>query len=73
MKTLLKQLSQRLNSLTEPLERGKDMMIKLYAVNIVDGRYPFSKVPKVLKPKVKEQIALMVEDEELVAELTKEG
>ena len=48
-------------------------MIKLYAVNIVDGRYPFSKVPTALKPKVKEQIALMVEDEELVAELTKEG
>ncbi|HEL9623767.1 TPA: hypothetical protein U0J94_001170 [Streptococcus suis] len=47
------------------------MMIKLYAVNIVAERYPFSKVPEVLKPKVKEQIALMVEDEELVAELTK--
>lgn len=71
MKTLLKQLSQRWNNLTEQLERGKDMMIKLYAVNIVAERYPFSKVPEVLKPKVKEQIALMVEDEELVAELTK--
>lgn len=72
MKTLLKQLSLRLNSLQEKLERGKDMMIKLYAVNIVAGHYPFSKVPKVLKPKVKEQIALMVEDEALLEELTKE-
>ncbi|WP_425423380.1 CD1375 family protein, partial [Streptococcus porci] len=71
MKTLLKQLSQRLNSLTEHLERGIDMMTKLYAINIVAGRYPFSKVPRVLKQGVKEQIALMVEDEELVAELTK--
>lgn len=72
MKTLLKQVSQKWNSTINYLERGKDMMIKLYAVNIVDGRYPFSKVPKVLKSKVKEQIALMVEDEAIVAELTKE-
>ncbi|WP_186822176.1 CD1375 family protein [Streptococcus sp. HMSC061D10] len=48
------------------------MMIKLYAVNVVAGTYPFSKVPKVLKAKVKQQIALMVEDDEILAELTKE-
>jgi hypothetical protein len=56
----------------EVIEREKDMMAKLFAINIVAGYYPFAKVPKVLKPKVKEQIALMVEDEELLAQLTKE-
>nr|UWF97742.1 MAG: hypothetical protein [Bacteriophage sp.] len=56
----------------ELIEREKDMMAKLFAINIVAGYYPFAKVPKVLKPKVKEQIALMVEDEELLAQLTKE-
>ena len=48
------------------------MMAKLFAINIVAGYYPFAKVPKVLKTKVKEQIALMVEDDELLAQLTKE-
>ena len=48
------------------------MMIKLFAINIVDGSYPFKRVPKVLKPKVKEQIAKMVEDEELLVKLTQE-
>ncbi|WP_164966769.1 CD1375 family protein [Streptococcus oralis] len=48
------------------------MMIKLYAVNVVAGIYPFARVPKVLKTKVKQQIALMVEDDEILAELTKE-
>jgi hypothetical protein len=56
----------------EVIEREKDMMAKLFAINIVAGYYPFAKVPKVLKPKVKEQIALIVEDEELLAQLTKE-
>lgn len=48
------------------------MMIKLYAINIISGNYQYAKVPKVLKPKVKAQIRLMVEDDELLAELTKE-
>ncbi|ASN68237.1 hypothetical protein 3S14_42 [uncultured Caudovirales phage] len=47
------------------------MMIKLFAINIVEGNFPFKRVPKILKPKVKEQIALMVDDE-LLAQLTKE-
>ena len=54
------------------IERGKDMMIKLYAINVISGNYQYDKIPKVLKPKVKAQIALMVEDDELLAELTKE-
>lgn len=72
MKTWLNCLTLTLKKIKEEIEREKDMMIKLFAINIVDGNYPFKRVPKVLKPKVKEQIALMVEDDELLAELTKE-
>ena len=75
MKTLLKIVSLiplKISDFKEELKRGKDMMIKLYAVNVVAGTYPFSKVPKVLKAKVKQQIALMVEDDKILAELTKE-
>jgi len=72
MKTWLNCLSLTLKKIKEEIERKKDMMIKLFAINIVDGTYPFKRVPKVLKPKVKEQIAKMVEDDELLAQLTKE-
>lgn len=72
MKTWLKRLLLKLKKIKELLEREKDMMAKLFAINIVEGRYPFKKVPKVLKPKVKEQIALMVDDEAVFAQLTKE-
>ena len=51
-----------LHKIKEKLERAIDMMIKLYAINIISGNYQFAKVPKVLKPKVKAQVALMVED-----------
>ena len=61
-----------LHKIKDKIERVTDMMIKLYAINIISGNYQFEKVPKVLKPKVKAQIALMVEDDELLAELTKE-
>ena len=70
MKIWLKRLSLKLKITKEVIEREKDMMAKLFAINIVAGYYPFAKVPKVLKPKVKEQIALMVEDDELLAQLT---
>lgn len=72
MKAWLNCLSLTLKKIKEEIEREKDMMVKLFAINIVAGNYPFKRVPKVLKPKVKEQIALMVEDEELLAQLTKE-
>ena len=72
MKTWLNCLTLTLKKIKEEIEREKDMMIKLFAINIVDGNYPFKRVPKVLKPKVKEQIAKMVEDDELLAQLTKE-
>ena len=72
MKTWLNCLSLTLKKIKEEIERKKDMIIKLFAINIVDGSYPFKRVPKVLKPKVKEQIAKMVEDDELLAKLTQE-
>lgn len=59
--------------LKNEIERGIDMMIKLYAINVISGNYQYAKIPKVLKPKVKAQIALMVEDDELLEELTKES
>lgn len=61
-----------LRKIKDKIERVTDMIIKLYAINIISGNYQYSKVPKVLKEKVKAQIALMVEDDELLAELTKE-
>ena len=61
-----------LHKIKDEIERGTDMMIKLYAINIISGNYQYAKVPKVLKSKVKAQIALMVEDDEFLAELTKE-
>lgn len=72
MKTWLNCLSLTLKKIKEEIEREKDMIVKLFAINIVDGSYPFKRVPKVLKPKVKEQIAKMVNDEELLAKLTQE-
>lgn len=62
-----------LKKIKNKIERGLDMMIKLYAINVISGNYQYAKVPKLLKPKVKAQIALMVEDDELLAELTKES
>ena len=61
-----------LKKFKKEIEREKDMMVKLFAINIVEGYYPLKRVPKVLKPKVKEQIAKMVNDEELLAKLTQE-
>lgn len=72
MKTWLNCLVLTLKKIKKEIEREKDMMVKLFAINIVDGSYPFKRVPKVLKPKVKEQIAKMVEDDELLAQLTQE-
>lgn len=62
-----------LKKIKDKIERGLDMMIKLYAINVISGNYQYAKIPKLLKPKVKAQIALMVEDDELLEELTKES
>lgn len=73
MKTWLKCLTLKLTTAKEVIEGEINMLAKLFAINIVAGYYPFAKVPNVLKPKVKEQIALMVEDNELLDQLTKES
>ena len=72
MKTWIKCLSLKLNKIKEVIEVEKDMMAKLFAINIVNNNYTFKRVPKVLKPKVKELIADMVNDDELLAKLTQE-
>lgn len=66
MKACLRQL----NYLKEELERGIDMLIKLYAVNVIAGRYPFARIPKLIQGAVKSQIVLMVDDPELIKQLT---
>lgn len=48
------------------------MFAKLFSINIVNNNYQFKRVPKVLKPKVKELIAAIVNDDELLAKLTQE-
>lgn len=50
------------------------MMIKLYAINIVAGRIAWKNLvfSDKVKAAIKEQIRLMVEDESIVEELTKE-
>ncbi|AXQ79419.1 hypothetical protein DDV21_010185 [Streptococcus chenjunshii] len=53
-------------------EEGIDMMVKLYVISILSGKWPYKRVPAPLKKKVYEQLELAVEDPELLAELTKE-
>ncbi|MGZ1082938.1 CD1375 family protein [Streptococcus thermophilus] len=48
------------------------MIVKLFAINVANGNFPFKRVPEVLKSKVKEKVATMVNDEELLAQLTQE-
>ncbi|HEM5988509.1 TPA: hypothetical protein U2B98_001154 [Streptococcus suis] len=50
------------------------MMIKLYAMDIFEGKLKFKELPfsSTIKNKIKAYLAKMVEDEELLAELTKE-
>lgn len=50
------------------------MMIKLYAMEIFEGRIKFKELvfSDIIKNKIKAQLARMVEDEELLAELVNE-
>lgn len=48
------------------------MFAKLFSINVANGNYPFKKVPKFLKQKVKEEVAAIVNDDELLAKLTQE-
>ncbi|VTT22662.1 Uncharacterised protein [Streptococcus dysgalactiae subsp. equisimilis] len=47
MKTLQQLLAKAKAYLLQ--QRSIDMMIKLFAINIVEGRFPFHKVPTILK------------------------
>ncbi|MBF0778191.1 CD1375 family protein [Streptococcus cuniculi] len=51
------------------------MLIKLYAIEIMEGTIKFSELPfsAKIKQKIKNYLAKVVEDEELLEELTKEG
>ncbi|MHC3866979.1 CD1375 family protein [Streptococcus thermophilus] len=48
------------------------MIVKLFAINVANGNFPFKRVPEVLKSKVKEKIATIVNDEEMLAQITQE-
>ncbi|MBF0788306.1 MULTISPECIES: hypothetical protein [unclassified Streptococcus] len=50
------------------------MLIKLYAIEIMEGTIKFSELPfsDKIKQRIKNYLAKMVEDDELLAELTKE-
>ncbi|EKS21905.1 hypothetical protein HMPREF9318_00103 [Streptococcus urinalis FB127-CNA-2] len=63
-----------LQNLHNKLERGKLIMIMLFALNVVYNNYPWKPIPAILKPKIKEQIILIVgaDNMELVNQLTKE-
>ena len=51
------------------------MMIKLYAIEIFEGNIKYKDLPfsDIIKNKIKAYLAKMVEDEEVLAELTAEG
>lgn len=52
-----------------------DMMIKLYAIEIFEGNIKYKDLPfsDTIKNKIKAYLAKMVEDEEVLAELTAEA
>ncbi len=57
------------------LNRNEEtMLIKLYAIEIMEGTIKFSELPfsDKIKQRIKNYLAKMVEDDELLAELTKE-
>lgn len=51
------------------------MMIKLYALEVMEGNIKYKDLPfsDTIKNKIKAYLAKMVEDEEVLAELTAEG
>ena len=71
-RSLLHQMKSHLMNLKSKIERGKDMMVKLYVISIMNGEYEFKNVPNVLKKRVRKLLEQTLEDKELLAELTKE-
>lgn len=66
----------RINLIHCLLKRKEEtMLIKLYAIEIMDGGIKWKELPfsEKIKAKIKNYLAKLVEDEELLEELTKEG
>lgn len=67
--------SMKNNLILVLLNRNEEtMLIKLYAIEIMEGTIKFSELPfsDKIKQRIKNYLAKMVEDDELLAELTKE-
>lgn len=66
----------RFNLISLLLKRKEEnMLIKLYAIAIMDGSIKFSELPfsNSIKQKIKDYLAKLIEDEELLEELIKEA
>lgn len=67
--------SMKNNLILVLLNRNEEtMLIKLYAIEIMEGTIKFSELPfsDKIKQRIKNYLAKMVEDDDLLAELTKE-
>lgn len=58
-----------LKKLKEQMKEGKDMMIKLYAIEVIKGNRTVEQCPKAFQAKIKQYIKDTVEDEEVVKAL----
>ena len=76
MKTFCKLVCLMMKLLNRPWNKDWkiDMMIKLYAIEIFEGNIKYKDLPfsDTIKNKIKAYLAKMVEDEEVLAELTAE-
>ena len=72
---LMTKLSNKPNRLFKNKDWKIDMMIKLYAIEIFEGNIKYKDLPfsDIIKNKIKAYLAKMVEDEEVLAELTAEA
>ena len=65
----------KLSNLLKNKDWKTDMMIKLYAIEIFEGNIKYKDLTfsYTIKNKIKAYLTKMVEDEEVLAELTKEA
>ena len=71
---LMMELSNKHWNLLKDKNWRTDMLIKLYAIEIFEGNIKYKDLPfsDTIKNKIKAYLTKMVEDEEVLAELTKE-
>ena len=71
---LMMKLSNKPWNLLKNKDWKKDMMIKLYAIEIFEGNIKYKDLPfsDTIKNKIKAYLAKMVEDKEILAELISE-